>query len=77
MISLFLVAQSFKCVLCCVSGTKAWLLLLPGPLLPWCLAFHASGLLGRQLRPLSSGEVKISISRQTCSRDNQRLVYRY
>lgn len=46
------------CVCLCVSGTQAWLLLLPGSLLPWSLALHAPGLLGCQLRPLSGGQVK-------------------
>lgn len=42
-------------VFLCVSGPEARVLLLPGSLLPWGLALHASGLLGCQLCPLSCG----------------------
>lgn len=48
------------CVFLSVSGTEARLFLLPGPFLPWCLAFHASGLLGSQLCPFSGSEVPSS-----------------
>lgn len=50
--------STLSSVCLCVSGTEARLLLLPGSFLPWSLAFHASGLLGSQLRPLSGGQVR-------------------
>lgn len=43
------------CVCVCFLGTEARLLLLSGSLLPWRLALHAAGLLGRELCPLSGG----------------------
>lgn len=38
-------------------GPQAWLLFLPGPLLPCCVALHASGLPGCQLRPVPGRQV--------------------
>lgn len=52
----------------CVVGTEARLLLLLGSLLPWSLALHAAGLLGRELRPLSGGEVSSARTKLTPQR---------
>lgn len=62
-------ALTLRSVCFCVSGTEARLFLLPGPFLPWCLAIHASGLLGSQLCPFSGSEVPSSYRWKTLSSD--------
>lgn len=48
-----------------LAGTETRLLLLLGSLLPRSLALHAAGLLGRELRPLSGGEVSGRVDRSS------------